>query len=66
MIEYDVYKNVLQRTGWTLPRPFLYIYFAKKKKCNRAECFSAEMQWKFLSVTVTNSLQHSYSSEADS
>jgi hypothetical protein len=25
MIELDVYKNVLQRAGWALPRPFLYI-----------------------------------------
>jgi hypothetical protein len=26
MIEQDAYKNVLQRAGWALPRPFLYIH----------------------------------------
>jgi hypothetical protein len=30
MIEYDVYKNVLQRVGWELSRPFLYILVFKK------------------------------------
>jgi hypothetical protein len=28
VIEYDIYKNVLQRAGWALPTPFfLYLQF---------------------------------------
>jgi hypothetical protein len=31
---YDVYKNVLQRAGWALPRPSLYLqlFFHNKKE----------------------------------
>jgi hypothetical protein len=32
------YKNVLQKAGWALPRPFLYLHFfftIKKYHCNR-------------------------------
>jgi hypothetical protein len=34
MIEQVVYKIVLQRAGWALPRPFLYIhlFFQNKKE----------------------------------
>jgi hypothetical protein len=33
VIEQDVCKNVLQRRGWALPRPFLYIHdFFQNKK----------------------------------
>jgi hypothetical protein len=32
MIEYDVYMTVLQRVGWALPRPFLYIHLFFKIK----------------------------------
>jgi hypothetical protein len=33
VIEQDVYKNVLQRAGWALPRPLFYwqLYFTIKK-----------------------------------
>jgi hypothetical protein len=27
VIEKEVYKTVLQRAGWALPRPFLYLQF---------------------------------------
>jgi hypothetical protein len=30
-IEYDVYKNVLQRAGWALPRPFFVYTFILKR-----------------------------------
>jgi hypothetical protein len=33
MTEKDVYETVLQRAGWALPRPFLYMHlFFKNKK----------------------------------
>jgi hypothetical protein len=32
VIEYNVYKNVLQRAGWALIRPFLYTYVFFKIK----------------------------------
>jgi hypothetical protein len=31
LIEQDVYKNVLQRAEWALPRPFLYTHEFKRK-----------------------------------
>jgi hypothetical protein len=42
MTEWDVYKNVLQRAWWTLPRTFLYLhlFFSKKKKIHSSKCLS--------------------------
>jgi hypothetical protein len=36
MIEQDVYKNVVQRAGWALPKPFLYLqlFFTMKRITN--------------------------------
>jgi hypothetical protein len=35
MIEQDVYKTVLQRAGWALSMPFLYIHSFIKKKIKK-------------------------------
>jgi hypothetical protein len=39
MIEKDIYKNVLQRAEWALPRPFLYMTLNKKRTSPTQKAF---------------------------
>jgi hypothetical protein len=57
-METDVYKNVLQKAGWALPIPFLYLYyfFHNKKKIPTAVNIGFQDRSRHFSIQVAPQL----------